>query len=140
MLLILLITGTACFSQSTSGRLLMLTDSLTLKTHRTWHREHGAGFTEINNYCSYGMDITFYAENNKVVMHKCVEGTWKEFSYTFKLFTEDDNHYVELYDGNTKLAPTLEIQMLGQSGKFKTELTYYNMSQKEQYNLISNEY
>ena len=134
----LLLISTSCFSQP-SGRENRFTDSLTFNNHRTWFREDGVRFTKVNDNCSYGIEITFYKENSKVIMRKCDRGAWKEFEYKFRITTKDENHYVEIVDDKKAVITTLEIQMLGSGNNFKTEVTYYNINAKEFYTLISNE-
>jgi hypothetical protein len=82
--------------------------------------------------------MTFYKVDNKVTVRECDKGAWTQNEYHSRLITKDENHYVEIFEGN-KVISTLEIQMLGNNNGFRTELTYFNIHSKEYYTLISNE-
>ena len=131
-LLLLIVT------KSYSQRVDRFQDSLTLNNQRTWYRLDGARFTKLKDNCSYGIEMTFYKVDNKVTVRECDKGAWTQNEYHSRLITKDENHYVEIFEGN-KVISTLEIQMLGNNNGFRTELTYFNIHSKEYYTLISNE-
>ncbi|NEU09789.1 hypothetical protein GZH53_15790 [Flavihumibacter sp. R14] len=112
-------------------------DSLTLSSNRTWHTVNGARFTRVKDNCSFGMELTFYKEGSKVRVRECEQGAWKELMLTFRVRAADGNHYVDLLDPKTNTVGLLEVQLLGGNGRFKTELTYFNIKGRESYTMIS---
>jgi hypothetical protein len=112
-------------------------DSLNNKSQRTWYQEDGARFTQLNDNCSYGMEMTFYRVPNQMTWYKCEAGAWKKFDYTYEVTTEDENHYIKILDKNKKVITKMEIQMLGSANNHTTEITYYEIASKKFYTLIS---
>jgi hypothetical protein len=139
ILLLFLLGSIVCFSQP-DGKKGSFTDSLTHKTQRTWYRTDGVRYNKKNKNCSFGIELTFIKKKYIVKMRKCVKGSWKQFQYYFRVVTNDENHYVEIFDDKNNVITKLEVQFLKFNDKFRTELTYYNLNAKEFYTLISDEH
>ncbi|MEX0288629.1 MAG: hypothetical protein AB3N14_05925 [Flavobacteriaceae bacterium] len=122
-------------------RAIRFTDSLTLDIKRSWIDIKGSEFTELGANCSYGMEMTFYKEDNKVVLYKCEKGEWKIFNYTFEVSGDFGEHFIKFYRKKRVFLFfekeeevddfRVEVQMISDNpGDFYTELSFFNLNDK----------
>ena len=124
-------------TSSYAQRKIRLEDSLSLSDQRRWFWKDGNRFTKVKDDCAYGIEFIFYRKNKKVIQKKCELGQWTSKEYRYKVVNDNGNHLVHILNTKGKVIFILEVQIILNGRKSRTEITYFNVSNKEYFILQS---